>query len=152
MLVELDAEWREPAERIAANRGVVLADAGGERDDVGVAKQHHVGADVLAQPVNVDLVGQLRVGVAGFDETVELPEVDLAPETRTPERRFSIVSMSAMVMPAVRFRYMMTPGSTSPDRVPITRPSIGVSPIDVSCGRPPTIADADAPLPRCSTI
>ena len=46
----------------------------------------------------------------------------------------------------------MTPGSTSPERVPITRPSIGVSPIDVSIGRPPTIADADAPLPRCSTI
>ena len=44
------------------------------------------------------------------------------------------------------------PGSTSPERVPITSPSIGVSPIDVSTGRPPTMADADAPLPRCSTI
>ncbi len=40
----------------------------------------------------------------------------------------------------------------SPERVPITRPSIGVNPIEVSTGRPPTIADADAPLPRCSTI
>ena len=46
----------------------------------------------------------------------------------------------------------MMPGSMSPDRVPITSPSIGVRPIDVSIGRPPTIADADAPLPRCSTI
>lgn len=40
----------------------------------------------------------------------------------------------------------------SPDRVPITNPSIGVNPIEVSTGRPPRIADADAPLPRCSTI
>ena len=60
--------------------------------------------------------------------------------------------MSSTLMPAVRDRYVMTPGSTSPERVPITRPSMGVSPIDVSTGRPPTIADADAPLPRCSTI
>ena len=46
----------------------------------------------------------------------------------------------------------MMPGSMSPDRVPITRPSIGVRPIDVSTGLPPAIADAEAPLPRCSTI
>ena len=30
----------------------------------------------------------------------------------------------------------MTPGSMSPERVPITRPSIGVRPIDVSTGLP----------------
>ncbi len=47
---------------------------------------------------------------------------------------------------------MITPASMSPDRVPMTKPSIGVIPIEVSTGRPPTIADADAPLPRCSTI
>ena len=60
--------------------------------------------------------------------------------------------MSSTLILAVRHRYVMTPGSMSPERVPITRPSIGVKPIDVSTGRPPTIADADAPLPRCSTI
>ena len=60
--------------------------------------------------------------------------------------------MSSTLIPAVRDRYVMTPGSMSPERVPITRPSIGVRPIDVSTGSPPTIADAEAPLPRCSTI
>ena len=40
----------------------------------------------------------------------------------------------------------------SPDRVPITSPSSGVSPMEVSIACPPRIADADAPLPRCSTI
>ena len=60
--------------------------------------------------------------------------------------------MSSTLIPAVRDRYVMMPGSMSPDRVPITSPSIGVRPIDVSTGLPPTIADAEAPLPRCSTI
>ena len=46
----------------------------------------------------------------------------------------------------------MTPASRSPARVPITRPSIGVMPIEVSTGRPPAMAEAEAPLPRCSTI
>ncbi|COZ43969.1 Uncharacterised protein [Mycobacterium tuberculosis] len=46
----------------------------------------------------------------------------------------------------------MTPGSRSPLRVPITKPSSGVRPIDVSTGRPRAIAEAEAPLPRCSTI
>ncbi|SHX39986.1 Uncharacterised protein [Mycobacteroides abscessus subsp. abscessus] len=44
------------------------------------------------------------------------------------------------------------PASISPVRVPITNPSSGVRPIEVSTARPRRIADADAPLPRCSTI
>ena len=46
----------------------------------------------------------------------------------------------------------MMPASMSPDRLPITSPSSGVRPMVVSTGRPPAIADAEAPLPRCSTI
>ncbi len=40
----------------------------------------------------------------------------------------------------------------SPQRVPITRSSSGVSPIEVSTATPPRTADAEAPLPRCNTI
>ena len=40
----------------------------------------------------------------------------------------------------------------SPERVPITSPSSGVNPIDVSTDSPPSIAHADAPLPRCSVM
>ena len=36
VLVELDAQRRQTGERVAAHRGVVLPDTGGERDDVGV--------------------------------------------------------------------------------------------------------------------
>ena len=39
-------------------------------------------------------------------------------------------------------------GSRSPLRVPITRPSSGVKPIEVSTERPPRIAAAEQPLPR----
>ena len=43
-------------------------------------------------------------------------------------------------------------GSRSPDRVPITSPSSGVKPIEVSTDWPRLIAHADAPLPRCSVM
>ena len=64
MLVELDAQRRKAAQRVAPNGGVVLADASGEGDDVGTAQQRKVGPDVLAQPVHVDVVRQLRCFVA----------------------------------------------------------------------------------------
>ncbi len=40
------------------------------------------------------------------------------------------------------------PGSIDPDRVPIIRPSIGVSPIDVATDRPLSTAVTEQPLPR----
>ena len=52
----------------------------------------------------------------------------------------------------MRRRCATSAGSTSPERVPITRPSSGVSPIDVSMLRPAFTAVALAPLPRCSTM
>ena len=38
----------------------------------------------------------------------------------------------------------------SPPRVPITRPSSGVRPIEVSIDSPFWIAQAEQPLPRCT--
>ena len=43
-------------------------------------------------------------------------------------------------------------GSRSPQRVPITRPSNGVIPIDVSTELPPRMAAAEQPFPRWSVI
>ena len=42
----------------------------------------------------------------------------------------------------------ITAGSMSPQRVPITRPSSGVKPIEVSTDRPCSMAHAEQPLPR----
>ncbi|CAH0326406.1 hypothetical protein SRABI128_05313 [Microbacterium sp. Bi128] len=39
-------------------------------------------------------------------------------------------------------------GSRSPDRVPMTSPSRGVNPMDVSIDWPPRIAVTEAPFPR----
>ena len=43
-------------------------------------------------------------------------------------------------------------GSMSPERVPITRPSSGVKPIEVSTERPFSTAVMEAPLPRWQVI
>ena len=42
-------------------------------------------------------------------------------------------------------------GSISPERVPITSPSNGVRPIDVSTHFPPSTAEIEEPLPRWHT-
>ena len=39
----------------------------------------------------------------------------------------------------------------SPLRVPITRPSSGVKPMDVSMLSPPWMAVSETPLPKCAT-
>ena len=44
-----------------------------------------------------------------------------------------------------------TLASMSPARVPITKPSNGVMPIDVSTDLPFLMAATDAPLPKCAT-
>jgi hypothetical protein len=41
-------------------------------------------------------------------------------------------------------------GSRSPERVPITRPSSGVKPMDVSTDCPLRMAVTEAPFPRCA--
>jgi hypothetical protein len=49
-------------------------------------------------------------------------------------------------------RYMMTPGSTEPHRVPIGNPATAVKPIVEAMLRPASMAHMLDPLPRCSTI
>jgi len=43
-------------------------------------------------------------------------------------------------------------GSMSPERVPITKPSSGVSPIEVSIESPARIAAIEQPLPKCNVM
>ena len=62
------------------------------------------------------------------------------------------MSISSFERLRVRRTWATSAGSTSPDRVPITNPSNGVSPIEVSTLRPAFTAVALAPLPRCSTM
>jgi hypothetical protein len=52
----------------------------------------------------------------------------------------------------VLIRNSTSDGSTSPLRVPITRPSSGVKPIEVVNDSPPRIARAEQPFPRCKVM
>ena len=65
-----------------------------------------------------------------------------------PESVYSAASIASTPSPSSRARNPKAPGSTSPDRVPITSPSSGVRPMEVSMLRPRLMAQTDAPLPR----
>jgi hypothetical protein len=73
-----------------------------------------------------------------------------AESPSNPERSFSQRSTSATDTPSARDRCPTIAGSMSPERVPITSPSSGVRPIEVSTDRPFSIATAEEPFPRCS--
>ena len=73
----------------------------------------------------------------------------LTPDTPlSPDSLESIFSTSFGGIPRWVHRCISSPGSTSPPRVPITSPSSGVRPIEVSTERPWSIAQTLAPEPR----
>ncbi len=73
----------------------------------------------------------------------------LLPETPSnPACRFTSRLSSGGLIPFSCSRYSNTPGSRSPERVPIIRPPVGVKPIVVSIEMPPYTAARLAPLPR----
>ena len=61
---------------------------------------------------------------------------------------FNNSSLCEAVSFSVRSRKASTPASTSPQRVPMIKPSAGVNPIEVSTERPWSTAQSDEPLPR----
>ena len=65
------------------------------------------------------------------------PDFVFSKESMSLGERFSLVAMKSG-----------RAGSRSPDRVPMTSPSSGVSPMEVSTGLPLRIAAAEQPLPR----
>ncbi len=151
--VDRDPEPLEARQRAGAHDRVVLADAGGEDDRVGAAERGEVGADVLADPVAVDVERELGGGVArarrgGGPRACRCRRPARAARCASSAPRRSRRSRGcACAAGAAR-----APGRRRPERVPITSPSSGVSPIDVSMLRPPCTAVALAPLPRCRTI
>jgi hypothetical protein len=64
----------------------------------------------------------------------------------------SNMSICSAVRLSVRIKCSGTAGSTSPQRVPMTSPSSGVSPIDVSTDAPRSTAVTLLPLPRWHVI
>ena len=73
----------------------------------------------------------------------------LSPEIpRSPECLLSSALSSAAPSSSLDITCSRIAGSRSPLRLPITRPSSGVKPIEVSTVRPPRMAAIEQPLPR----
>ena len=66
----------------------MLAHARGEGDDVGAGQDREVGADILAQPMHVDVVRRLRPLVTRVDRVEEVAEVG---QPRHPVQPGSVV-------------------------------------------------------------
>ena len=67
---------------------------------------------------------------------------------RSPDSCSSASCTSSAERPPCRWTHRTRPGSTLPDRVAITSPSIGVNPIVVSTEWPQDTAASEAPAPR----
>ncbi len=63
-----------------------------------------------------------------------------------------MLSISCAVKFSFCIKYVTTAASTSPARVPITRPSKGVKPIVVSMDLPFLTAHTEPPLPKWQVI
>ncbi|MPN55788.1 hypothetical protein SDC9_203472 [bioreactor metagenome] len=78
---------------------------------------------------------------------------DEIPETpNTPLCLLNRVETEAELIISFSIRNVTTPKSTSPERVPIIKPSIGVKPMEVSIDFPSFTAVMEAPLPICAVI
>ena len=77
----------------------------------------------------------------------------LTPEMpKTPDFLFKMASTSSMVNPSLFIKKGMMAGSIEPERVPITKPSNGVKPMEVSTTLPFFTAAMDEPLPKWQVI
>ena len=102
--------------------------------------------------MEIDLEGERGRGIPRSTRSSMSRMSDTPGEAEQAAAPVEQVSSSSIDMPARRARWKSTAGSMSPERVPMTSPSSGVRPIDVSTERPPSIAVTEAPLPRWSTI
>ena len=74
---------------------------------------------------------------------------DDTPDTPySPECLLSMVLTWWRVSSSMAMSQGIVAGSRSPERVPITSPSSGVKPMEVSTLRPRSTAATEAPLPR----
>jgi hypothetical protein len=76
--VDLEPDEVQPRDRLGPHHGIVLADASREREHIETSHHRGVGADVLLQPVHVDVEPDSCRGVAGSDESVHLTHVVVA--------------------------------------------------------------------------
>ena len=125
----------------------------GEDQRVEPAQRGGQRADVLSRLIaeQRDRLGGARSELAAFEQVAHVRAAARdAEEPRLPIDEFV---QSAGVMPLFASRYSSTPGSRSPERVPIMSPPVGrETHRRVARRRPPRTAAMLAPLPRCAMI
>lgn len=131
----------------------MLADTAREDDCVDAVERCGVSTDIL-------LIRYAATSTASF--AFSLPS--LMPFSRSriselnsltpsiPHFLLRYCTSSSGVKPSFARINSLAAGSMSPERVPITRPSSGVKPIDVSRHLPSLTAEMDEPLPRWHTM
>jgi hypothetical protein len=118
-------------------------DGAREHNGLRATERGEVRADVFLETIAEHFDGDRRAAVV-------TPLPDESPGK--PDRSFSQHSTSVTGTLSTLERCSTIAGSMSPDRVPITSPSSGVRPIDVSTQWPFAIATAEQPLPRCRAM
>ena len=117
----------------------MLADAAGEDDRVGAVQDGEVGAEILARPVTEDVERQAGPGIAALAAASRSRTSALRPPGRAGrspvEPVLDLLERHALACAPAR---RASDGSISPERVPITSPSSGVRPIEVSTDAPPS--------------
>ena len=151
VLVDLDAQPLRARDSARDAPCVVLAHPGGERDDVGAAEHGQVGADVLAQPVDVDVEASCaprhrrRCARCSSRKSISPPSPSM-PECRLSSSSMSSTSCRRRAQVEDDARVDVAAAGAHHQALERRQAHRGVD------RRPPTIAEADAPLPRCSTI
>ena len=84
---------------------------------------------------------------ASYAASISRMSLDMPDRPSTPERLFIMALISEKLIPSFSPMNVMALASTLPQRVPITRPSRGEKPIDVSYDLPLRIAVTEPPLP-----
>ena len=146
--VELETEELEALADAFADGGGVFADPG--REDQRVEPAEHGGERAHGLPREVAKQGD-GVGGAWIARLLAEQVAHVAAEPRHAEESGLVIDepiQRGLAMPCASKRCTSTPGSRSPDRVPIMIPPVGVKPIVVSTLTPSRTAVRLAPFPR----
>ena len=146
-VVEHDPQERDTCNGRGADAGA-SADSPGEGEDVHAAERRGHGCNVGAEAAQIDRRGQPGLAVAFVRPYEHLLEVGGTGDSQQPSAERQAVAQRIERQSLLLLEPEQRAGVDAPDRVAMTKPSSGVSPIVVSMLRPPRMAAIDAPEPR----
>ena len=147
--IKVEPEPFEPLADAPAYIGCVFANAAAEYDGGHPSGCCQKRAYVFPYPVGENVERKFNAFIfacMGYNDTrvsCDRPETPSRPDFLFNQSSTTLASTCSCCA-----RKATNAGSTSPDRVPMTKPSSGVNPTEVSIDLPPTTAVADDPPSR----